>query len=820
MHSPFTMPRRTGAPLPARAGAIPPRTADAAPARRRPPPTPGAARSAPAAPPHRVESRSQHPVRDAMTLAAASTATRTPPSPTARSTPAELVERVARRAACGRASADHLSRDVARRGRTRRRGARRTSTSSSALRRRRAAASSAGTTRSGASCPTSSCARFTHRVGSLHAVFSPTARCVHAFSAPLARRARRRRLHGRARRRTLERLAARDAGRHPRAPDARCRSRCARAAARGAVDRGARGARWSTRCAAPASRSRSQPLPPARAPRPARRRPRACASRSAPTATRPSRSATSPGRSRSRARSACATRTCTTRYARDRTRRASRDAGYHARWVAARSRAPPRRARGRSRCDDGRIAYVGPRDGAPAGDDVRPRRRRAAARARQRAHAPRAHRDARLPRGPRLPRVDRAGCTRARRAVLVARRRSLDARACRHRRRAARRHHDLRRHRRDSGVAVRARCASVGVRGIMYQEVFGPDPGAVRRGARRAARERSTRCGALETPLVRLGVSPHAPYTVSDELFEATRALRASESAADRHAHRRERGRDRVRARRRAGRSPTATARAAFRVVAARATRRSRCSSASGVLDARPLLIHCVRADATRRRADRARTTARSRTARRRTRSSATASRRSPSCSPPASRWGSASDSVASNNRMDLLDEARLAVLDAARAARAPRRRRRRRARSSSPRSAARARSASIDEIGSLEVGKAGGPRRVPARRPAAHVAACTTLSTALVFALGRRRERSSPSPVACWCATRRLIADAATRPPESPSRDAPRADATCARRCGRPAGEPSRIDRAVADAAARWLASRTRLTNHEDICT
>ena len=39
----------------------------------------------------------------------------------------------------------------------------------------RAAASSAGTIRSGASCPTTSSARFTHRLGSLHAVHIPGA---------------------------------------------------------------------------------------------------------------------------------------------------------------------------------------------------------------------------------------------------------------------------------------------------------------------------------------------------------------------------------------------------------------------------------------------------------------------------------------------------------------------------------------------------------------------------------------------------------------------------------------------------------------------
>ena len=66
--------------------------------------------------------------------------------------------------------------------------------------------------------------------------------------------------------------------------------------------------------------------------------------------------------------------------------------------------------------------------------------------------------------------------------------------------------------------------ARLGARGVYYQEVFGPDP---------------TKCGAslselaaavrrlrpLATGRARLGVSPHAPYTVSEPLYRATAEL-------------------------------------------------------------------------------------------------------------------------------------------------------------------------------------------------------------------------------------------------------------------------------------------------------
>lgn len=75
----------------------------------------------------------------------------------------------------------------------------------------------------------------------------------------------------------------------------------------------------------------------------------------------------------------------------------------------------------------------------------------------------------------------------------------------------------------DSGAAMQA-LAEAGGSGIVYQEVFGPHPDQ-RDASLRWLEERVAALERLVSPRVRLGLSPHAPYTVSGPLYEAVARL-------------------------------------------------------------------------------------------------------------------------------------------------------------------------------------------------------------------------------------------------------------------------------------------------------
>ena len=135
-----------------------------------------------------------------------------------------------------------------------------------------------------------------------------------------------------------------------------------------------------------------------------------------------------------------------------------------------------------------------------------------------------------------------------------------------------------------------------GVRGIAFREVFGPDP-AQRDASLTGLRDAIAAMRTRATRIVAVGASPHAPYSVSDELFAAVAdwarheslpvAVHIAESAAETELVR-------------DGAGPFADfLRGRSISVAPRGRSPIDVLDRAGVLWGRPLLIHCVRVDDT-----------------------------------------------------------------------------------------------------------------------------------------------------------------------------------------------------------------------------
>ncbi|MDQ6888377.1 MAG: amidohydrolase family protein [Gemmatimonadota bacterium] len=210
----------------------------------------------------------------------------------------------------------------------------------------------------------------------------------------------------------------------------------------------------------------------------------------------------------------------------------------------------------------------------------------------------------------------------------------------------------------DSGVALDA-MRELGARGIMYQEVFGPAL-AQGEGSLAQLREKLEHHRSLESSLQRVGVSPHAPYTVSDPLFRSVGALARAERLPV-AIHIAESEAESLLVSAGAGAFADALRRRDIGV-AHRARSPVALLDQLGLLETRPLLIHCVRVDA-----EDLATIARSRSSI--AHCPASNARLGHGIAPLIEMLdagiavGLGSDSMASNNRMDILAEARLASL-------------------------------------------------------------------------------------------------------------------------------------------------------------
>jgi 5-methylthioadenosine/S-adenosylhomocysteine deaminase len=149
----------------------------------------------------------------------------------------------------------------------------------------------------------------------------------------------------------------------------------------------------------------------------------------------------------------------------------------------------------------------------------------------------------------------------------------------------------------DTGTTRQAAAAlaELGARGVAYHEVIGPDP-AQCAPALAALEEALAALAPHASERITIGVSPHAPYTVSEELLRAVTALAANlRLKTAMHAAESQEERALVEE----GQGPFAEhLRSRGIAVAARGTTTVGWLERTGFLSGRPLLIHCVTAGA------------------------------------------------------------------------------------------------------------------------------------------------------------------------------------------------------------------------------
>ncbi|MFN2532059.1 MAG: amidohydrolase family protein [Pyrinomonadaceae bacterium] len=213
----------------------------------------------------------------------------------------------------------------------------------------------------------------------------------------------------------------------------------------------------------------------------------------------------------------------------------------------------------------------------------------------------------------------------------------------------------------DSGTAAMRALRDVGLRGVVFQESFGPDPRLISENVGKL-KEKLAALRELETSLVRAGVSPHAPYTVCAPQLEQIALLAISENVPL-MTHAAESVAEELLLRRGCG------------IFADNLARRGidwqwsglstiEYLEQTGILSARPLLAHCIRVDD--RDLDLI-ATSEARIAHCPKSNAKLSHGRAPLAKFLAKNVGVGlgSDSVASNNVCDIIEESRFAILSA-----------------------------------------------------------------------------------------------------------------------------------------------------------
>jgi cytosine/adenosine deaminase-related metal-dependent hydrolase len=217
----------------------------------------------------------------------------------------------------------------------------------------------------------------------------------------------------------------------------------------------------------------------------------------------------------------------------------------------------------------------------------------------------------------------------------------------------------------DAGATTMRALRDSGLRGVVFQEAFGPDERvAAEQFDKARAKIEALRGG--ETQLVTLGLSPHSPYTVAPPLLRML-ARYAAEERLPLMMHAAESEAEQALMLEGGGIFAAAYALRGFAFDSPRTTT-VRHLADTGVLDTRPLLAHCVRVDEgdIRLLKDYGAGVAHC------PKSNAKLGHgRAPLATMLAAgvRVGLGSDSVASNNTCDLLEEARFALLSSRAAA-------------------------------------------------------------------------------------------------------------------------------------------------------